>query len=147
MRVLGIDLGMARTGLALSDELGLSTRPLPNLTPKSRKQDVDFLVELCATEGVEHVAVGLPLMPRSGDDGFMAKRARGFAAVLQDALRAVALPTLVHLVDERGSSSAAQRRLVESGIKKGRRAELIDSEAARVLVEELIARLQYASRP
>ena len=47
-RVLGIDLGLKRTGLAVSDELGLSVRPLPNLTPKSRDEDVRFLVARAA---------------------------------------------------------------------------------------------------
>ncbi|MDP2344566.1 MAG: Holliday junction resolvase RuvX [Deltaproteobacteria bacterium] len=138
-RVLGIDLGLQRTGLALSDELGLSTRGLPNLTPRSRAQDVAFLIELCRSEAVVDVVVGLPLMP-SGDESPMSKRARGFAAALETAIAAEALAVSVHLIDERGSSKAAAARLVESEIKKSKRKELLDSEAARVLVEDLLAR-------
>ena len=138
-RVLGIDLGLQRTGLALSDEIGVSTRGLENLSPRSRAQDVAFLVELCRTEAVVDVVVGLPLMP-SGDESPMSKRARGFAAALQAGLLAQGLTVAVHLLDERGSSKAAAARLVESEVKKSRRKGLLDSEAARILVEDLLAR-------
>ena len=43
MKVLGIDLGIKKTGLAVSDELGIATRALPNLIPKSRQEDIEFL--------------------------------------------------------------------------------------------------------
>lgn len=137
-RVLGVDLGLQRTGLALSDEIGLSTRGLPNLKPRSRAQDVAFLIDLCRNEGVVDVVVGLPLLP-SGDESPMSKRARGFAKALQDALATSGLSVAVHLIDERGSSKAAAARLVESEIKKSQRKALLDSEAARILVEDLLA--------
>ena len=140
-RVLGIDLGLQRTGLAVSDELGITTRGLPNLTPRSRAEDVVFLIGLCRSEGVRDVVIGLPLMP-SGDDGPMSKRARGFAAALQDGLRGAGddvAGVVVHLVDERGTSKAASQRLVTSQIKKSDRKALLDSEAARILIEDFIA--------
>lgn len=137
-RVLGVDLGLQRTGLALSDELGLTTRGLPNLTPRSRAEDVAHLVGLCVEDAVGDVVIGLPLLP-SGDDGPMAKRARGFAAALQAGLVTAGLSTTVHLVDERGSSKAASLRLVASATKKSARKGLLDSEAARVLIEDFIA--------
>ncbi len=138
-RVLGIDLGLQRTGLALSDEIGLTTRGLPNLTPRSRKEDVDFLVGVVVAEGVVDVVIGLPLMP-SGDESAMSKRARGFAAALEAALRQNNNSAGVHLVDERGTSKAASQRLVESDVKKSRRKELLDAEAARLLIEDFLAR-------
>jgi putative Holliday junction resolvase len=139
-RVLGVDLGIQRTGLALSDELGLSTRGLPNLTPRSRKEDVEFLVGLAREHGVVDFAIGLPLQPRSGDESSMSRRARGFAAALDDALKAAGLDVVVHLIDERGTSKEAARRLVQSDVRKGRRKDLLDSEAARLLAEEVLAR-------
>ena len=134
-RVLGVDLGMKRTGLAVSDGLGISSRGLANLTPRSRAEDVAVLVKLCTDEEVTDVAIGLPLMPRSGDVSPMSKRAAGFAQALQDALTTSGSSTKVHLVDERGSSKQAAERLVASEIKKGDRKALLDSEAARILIE------------
>ena len=129
---------MVRTGLALSDELGLTTRGLPNLTPRSRAQDVAFLVGLCRDHEVGDVAVGLPMLP-SGDDTPMTRRARGFAATLEAGLRDAGLETRVHLVDERGTSKAAAERLAQSEVKKSERKGMLDSEAARILIEDLLA--------
>ncbi len=138
--MLGVDLGLQRTGLALSDELGLTTRGLPNLIPRSRDEDVAWLVGVCRDHAVVDVAIGLALMAQTGDESPMSRRARGFARVLEDALRAAGLDVVVHLVDERGTSREAARRLVDSGVAKGRRRDLLDSEAARLLVEDVLAR-------
>ncbi|MCC7111710.1 MAG: Holliday junction resolvase RuvX [Deltaproteobacteria bacterium] len=133
-RVLGIDLGLKRTGLAVSDELGLSVRPLPNLTPQSRAEDVAFLVEQVRSLEVSDVLVGQP------KSGAIEKRAPGFAAALQEALRQAGLGACVHLVDEDFSSRDAAARLVESGVKKSERKAALDSEAARGLVLAFLQR-------
>jgi putative Holliday junction resolvase len=137
-RVLGVDLGLKRTGLALSDELLLTARALPNLTPRSRAEDVAFLLALCSDNDVDDVVIGLASL-RSGDDSMMAKRARGFADALQAALAAADRATRVHLVDESGSSKAAAARLVESGTKKKQRKAALDAEVARGLVLDFVA--------
>lgn len=132
-RVLGIDLGLKRTGLAVSDELGLSVRPLPNLTPKSRDEDVRFLVAQVVELAVDDVLVGRPKA------GAIERRAPGFAEALQHALRQAGLGTCVHLVDEDFSSKDAAARLVASGVKKSERKAALDSEAARGLVLAFLA--------
>lgn len=139
MRVLGVDLGLKRTGLAVSDELGLTARALPNLVPSSRAADVAHLVALVAELDVKDVVIGRASLPVSGDAGPMAKRAEGFAHALQDALRDAGRDTKVHLVDESYSSKRASARLVESGVKKSKRKEALDSEVARGLVLDFLA--------
>jgi putative Holliday junction resolvase len=129
---------LKRTGLALSDELGLTARALPNLTPRSRAEDVAFLVDLCRDEGVADVVVGLASLA-SGDDSAMAKRARGFADALQKSLDDAGVTARVHLVDEAGTSKAAAVRLVHSGVKRSQRKAALDGEVARGLVLEWIA--------
>ncbi len=135
-RVLGVDLGLKRTGLAVSDELRMTTRALENLTPRSRAEDVASLVALAGELLVTDVVVGYPALPRSGDEGPMAKRARGFAEVLGAALAPAGVR--VHLVDEAGTSLLAAKRLVESGVKRSKRKAALDSEAARVLIEHWV---------
>lgn len=132
-RVLGIDLGLKRTGLAVSDELGISVRPLPTRTPLSRAQDVAFLVEQVRELEVGDVLVG---RPKSGP---VEQRAPGFAAALQEALAAAGLSARVHVVDEDFSSQEAAMRLVESAVKKSARKAALDSEAARGLVLAFLA--------
>jgi putative Holliday junction resolvase len=137
MRILGVDLGLARTGLALSDELHITTRALPNLIPGSRAKDVAALVALVVAEDVGDVVVGLPLLP-SGDDSPMTRRVRGFALALATALAERGLHTRVFLTDERGSSKNASARLVSSGVPKARRKGLLDGEAARTFIEDFV---------
>ena len=138
MRVLGIDLGLKRTGLAVSDELGLTARALPNLQPKSRAEDVAFLADQIAELEIGNVVIGLASL-RSGDPGSMAKRAQGFAKALEELLAARSIACRVHLVDESYSSKRAAARLVESGVKRAKRKEALDGEVARGLVLDFIA--------
>jgi putative Holliday junction resolvase len=130
---LGVDLGLKRTGLAVSDDLRITTRRLETFAPKSRAEDVEKLRALCEELEVTEVVIGHPTLPRSGEEGPMAKRCRGFADALRDAVAPAGVA--VHLVDERYSSSEASERLVAEGVKKGQRKALLDSEAARVLIE------------
>lgn len=136
-RVLGVDLGLKRTGLAVSDELRVTTRALDNLTPASRASDVAYLKRLCSELEVVDVVIGHPSLPKSGDEGAMAKRARGFADALQTAVDG--LGVRVHLVDEAYTSKEAAARLVASGVRKNKRKAALDSEVARLLVERFVA--------
>jgi putative holliday junction resolvase len=138
-RILGIDLGLRRTGLAVSDELHITTRALPNLTPQSRVKDVAYLLRLCQELEVGIVVIGYPLSPKSEEEGPMARRARGFSMAFEQAAKDLGLILGVHLLDESMTSKKASKRLVESGIAKKRRQEKIDGEAARILIEDFIA--------
>lgn len=149
-RVLGVDLGLKRTGLAISDALRITTRALPNRIPQSRADDVRFLTDVCLREEVAVVVIGYALMTQTGDEGMMAKRARGFAQALQASLlQAAALEGLeaqsigVYLLDEAGTSRTAASRLVESGVAKHKRKAMLDGEAARVLVEDFCENFSF----
>jgi putative holliday junction resolvase len=137
-RVLGVDLGLKKTGLAVSDPLGISTRALDNLTPKSRAEDVAYLDRLCRDMEVEAVVVGLPLMSQSKSEGMMARRARGFAEALQVFFQENGIEIEVFLLDETGTSREAVQRLVQTGMPKKRRRSSIDGEAARILAETFL---------
>jgi len=133
-RILGIDLGLKRTGLAISDETGLTARALPVHKPKSRDEDVAFVLDLIKKHDVDTVVIGYALLPRSQDEGFMAKRARGFALVLGDAAGRQGVPLKVHLVEEAFTSEDANARLIEQGMSPRDRRLAIDGEVARMLV-------------
>lgn len=137
-RVLGIDIGLKRTGLAISDELGISARPLANRIPQSRLEDVEFVLSLAKEFDVGVIVVGYPVMPRSGDEGPMAKRARGFKEALESAIGQIESNIIVVLWEECYTSQYAGKRLIQSGVKKKNRAKMLDSEVARILVEEYL---------
>jgi len=137
--VLGVDLGLKRTGLAVSDALHIGATPLPYLTPKSRAEDIDFILAICMQRDVSDIVIGYPIMPKSEEEGMMAKRARKFSEVLQETCQERNLSIRVHLLDERYSSKSAQLRLIEKGIKKKNRKNSLDSEVACMLVEEYLS--------
>jgi len=137
-RILGVDLGMRRTGIAVSDELHLTTRALPNLIPKSRIEDVRYLLKLCQELDIAQVVIGYPVLMRSEEEGTMARRASGFAKCLQEEANQSNVKISVYLMNESLTSKEASRRLVQSGIKKENRKKALDGEVARILIEDFI---------
>lgn len=126
-RILAVDLGLKRTGLAVSDELRISTRVLPPLSPKSRAEDIKHILKLCEGLDVQVLLIGYPLLPQSGQEGFMAKRAKGFYEALK---QQAPDPLGIFLVDESYTSKEAELRTGQS--------KNLDGESARILIETFI---------
>jgi len=135
-RILGVDLGLKRTGIAVSDELRLTTRALPTLTPRSRKEDIDHLYSLVDEHEIAVVVIGLPKLTQSGEDSPMTRRARRFARAFYD--ERVERSVEVVLIDEAYSSSEASERLALSGVKKAERKARLDGEAACIIIERFL---------
>ncbi len=136
MRVLGIDYGRRRIGLALSDEEGILASPLPTyVRGRSEERDIARLATLIARHGATAVAVGLPLN-MDGSRGEMARAAEAFADRIQ---KKTALP--VELFDERLTSSEAERVLLEANLPRRRRKELRDSLSAVLILQGHLDRL------
>lgn len=138
-RVLGVDLGLKRTGLAVSDELGLTTRALANLIPKSRSEDISTLLNLCQQLEVGTVVFGLPLRSGSAPEGPLAHRFRAFAQAFQLQSDQQGMKLAIVMLDEARSSKNAAQRLAASGVAVKKRQNLLDGEAARILVEDYLA--------
>ena len=136
MRVLGIDYGRRRIGLALSDEEGLLASPLPTyVRGRSEERDIARLATLIARHGATAVAVGLPL----NMDGSRGERARAAEAFADRIQKKTALP--VELFDERLTSSEAERVLLEADLPRRRRKELRDSLSAVLILQGHLGRL------
>lgn len=128
-RVAAIDLGKARVGVAVADELGLMAHARPFLDGKSRKALLAALVELCREEKIERFLVGLPL-EMNGDRGPAAERALEFAQQLADATGVE-----IEMIDERLSTVEASRRLRDRGVKARDQKRLVDGAAAAVILQ------------
>ena len=89
-RILAIDLGSVRIGLALSDRLGVAAHPLAALRRKGARRDFSELREIVREHEVTRVVVGLPLL-MSGEEGEAAARARSFAGKMREAVRGLAV--------------------------------------------------------
>jgi len=134
-RILALDLGERRIGLALSDPLGLTAQGLPTLERTTIRQDLDRLASLAAEKGISAFLIGLPLH-LSGREGAQAEWARDFARRLE---AHTGLPAL--LWDERLTSVEANRLLRQSGISSRKRARAVDRLSAVLLLESYLERL------
>jgi putative Holliday junction resolvase len=136
VRVLGIDLGEKRIGLAISDEAGRIAFPAGSLLRRGRRADFEALCALVRERGVERAVVGLPLH-MSGRAGPEAEAARGFARRLAEC---TGIP--VDTLDERWTSVAAERSLRESGRRtiERRGKGVVDEVAATLLLSTYLER-------
>ncbi len=132
MRVLGIDLGERRVGVAVSDPTGSIAQPLPTLRRRARKRmPLSTLQGLAKEYEVEGIVMGLPLAP-SGHDTDWTRTVRETASKLEERS---GVP--VHLVDERFTSRAAERAIRNLGLPKKKREEKgrVDAAAAVLILQ------------
>ena len=112
-KLLALDVGLARIGVAVCDGLQLTVRPLTVVHRRSRSEDFDLLAQLARTEQVEAVICGLPLN-MDGSEGPQAQTTRKWAMRLAQALRALlGRPLPVIFWDERLTTFAAQELMAE----------------------------------
>jgi putative Holliday junction resolvase len=130
MRVLGIDHGQARIGLALSDSMGLVASPFEVLERRRRlKQDLKIIAKLVEEHAVSAIVVGMPF-EMSGEAGKKAKEVRQF---IRNLANHVSVP--IHEWDERLTTVAADRALDAMEVRGERRKELVDQMAAAVILQ------------
>lgn len=129
MRILAIDYGSQRVGLALSDPTGTLARPLPFLPAKADAKLAREIVALATREQVGRILLGLP-RHMNGSLGEAAAKVQAFAAILA---QQTAIP--LKLVDERLTTVQASRQLHEAGRDSRAQKGRIDSEAAAVLLQ------------
>lgn len=131
-RVLALDLGKRRIGLALSDELGVTAQGLETLQRTNIREDLARLKQIIEEHRVTRILIGNPLH-MSGQEGRQAEHARDFGARLASA---TGLP--VEFWDERLTTVEAQRVLRQSGISIEKRAKAVDRLAAVILLESYL---------
>ena len=135
MRVLALDLGTKRIGVAVSDRSGTIATPLTVLTRSGRTADDHARIAvLVAEEEAEVVVVGLPLS-LDGRSGPAAK-----AAQAETDLLAGALPVPVESFDERLTTVTAERALMEAGMRTEGRRRVVDKVAAAVILQAWLDR-------
>ena len=133
-RILGIDHGDARIGIAVSDPLGMLAHPVETIHRKQCDDPLARIKDLVEETGARTLIVGMP-RNMDGSYGPAAEKVRGFTEELQAALPGA---TLV-LHDERLSTVMAERLLRETGkIRNGKRKAVIDQMAAQVILQDYL---------
>jgi putative Holliday junction resolvase len=132
-RILALDVGARRIGLAVSDPLGITAQGLETLQRKNKRTDLERLAAVIEKYGVQEIVVGYPLH-MSGNPGAQSLKVAGFA---EDLRRHFPLP--VHLWDERLTSAEANRLLRETDMSIRRRGEVVDRMAATLILQSFLA--------
>ena len=128
-RILGLDVGSRRIGMAVSDPLGITAQGLETLQRRNKRRDLEALERVIREYSVTEIVVGLPLR-MSGAEGTQSEKMQGFAEDLRKRFR---LP--VHLWDERLTSAEANRLLRETELSIEKRAKAVDRMAAVLILQ------------
>ena len=134
-RLIGLDLGTKTIGLALSDPGLMIASPLRTIRRTKFSKDAAELVDLCKSENVGAIVLGLPIN-MNATEGPRAQATRAFARNLQGLTD---LPIV--LWDERWSTAAAERIMIEADLSRAKRAEKIDAAAAGFILQGVLDRL------
>jgi putative Holliday junction resolvase len=134
-RILGLDLGEARTGVALSDELRMLAHPLETIESTSAERVARRIQKIVAERQVDCVVVGLPRR-MNGALGLAAENAQRFVEKLRPLV-----PCEVVTWDERLSTVAAERALREAGKKTRQTRQFRDQVAAQIILQSYLDRL------
>ena len=135
--LLGLDLGTVTIGVAVSDLRRRVATPVETLRRTKFGADAARLLDLAARRAAAGVVIGLPVN-MDGSEGPRAQSARAFARNLE---RLTALP--IAFWDERLSTVAAQRALLEADMSRKRRAEVVDAVAAGFILQGILDRLAH----
>jgi len=133
-RIMGIDYGKVRIGIAMSDPLKMISSPFATYKTISTEKDLEFFCKLIADYNVETIVIGLPYN-MDGTEGKTAEMVREFASQLQQKCE-------VNIVfeDERLTSVEAEEILLSANVKREKRKELIDKVAAQLILQQYLER-------
>ena len=132
-RVLALDIGERRIGVAISDEGGVLAQPLQVIERKGTATDVAQVVRLLQEQQAQEIVVGMPYTLRGGQAG-AAEKVQSFLAVLREAVQ---VPIV--LVDERLSTVEADRRMREASVRRLARRSRVDAVAAALILERYLS--------
>ena len=133
-RLIGLDIGDRRIGIAISDPLGYTAAGLETIERTNRDNDVRRIADLAQRHGAIEIVVGLPYN-MDGSTGDQAEKVKSFCKRLA---RATGLPIIYE--DERLTTISAIRTLTVQGVKTGKNRDLVDKQAAAIILQKYLDR-------
>lgn len=140
MRILGIDYGDARIGLAISDTTETIANPIGTYSSQSMRKDVDYISALAKEKEAGLIVVGLPIN-MDGTIGVRAEKTQAFGKVL-----AKVSGLEVVYKDERLTTVSAERYLIEGNMRREKRKDVIDTMSAHLILQSYLDKRKYESR-
>lgn len=129
-RIIGLDIGDKRIGVAISDPLGISASALETIERKNTKTDVWKVTEMARRHGAVEIVVGLP----NHMDGSESEQSRKVQSFCRKLARASGLPIVYQ--DERMTTVSAIRTLTLQGVKTGKNKALVDRVSAAIILQK-----------
>jgi putative holliday junction resolvase len=129
LRILGLDYGEKRIGVAICDELGLTAQGLPTIIRKTKKQDLNILGSLIRDYKVEKIVIGYPLRI-DGSEGIQCEKVNRFKTLMEATFF---LPVIKW--SETLSTKEAEEILINSGVRWEKRKKMVDKLAACIILQ------------
>ncbi|HEY9784248.1 MAG TPA: Holliday junction resolvase RuvX [Candidatus Obscuribacterales bacterium] len=133
-RIIGLDIGDKRIGVAISDPLGITAAGIEAIERTNMQRDLEAVRQICERHGAVEIVVGLP-QNMDGSIGPQAEKVRAFGRKLA---RATGLPIVYE--DERLSTISAIRTLTVQGVKTGKNKALVDMQSAAIILQKFLDR-------
>lgn len=138
MRILGLDLGQRTIGVAISDPLGWTAQGITTIRRTKKSEDLEAINKICKEYGVETIVVGLP-KNMNGTIGESGERALEFSELIKEA---TGCP--IEMWDERLTTVAAHRAMLEADMSRNKRKKIVDKIAATYILQGYLDKLRLS---
>lgn len=135
MRILGLDMGQKTIGVAISDPLGFTAQGIKTIYRKNKEQDIAELKKICEEYSVEKIIVGLP-KNMDNSIGFAGDKSLEFTELLKEKLGIE-----IEMWDERLTTVAAHRAMLEGDLSRTKRKKIVDKIAAIFILQGYLDRI------
>lgn len=135
MRILGLDIGSKTIGVAVSDPLGWTAQGITTIKRKKKEQDIEEIKSICKEYAVESIVIGLPKNMNNtlGESG---ERVLEFSKVIEEATK-----LKIEMWDERLTTVAAHRAMLEADLSREKRKKIVDKIAAIYILQGYLDRI------
>jgi len=142
LKYIGLDVGDKTIGIAVSDGLMLTAQGIMTLQRVGIRKDAGKIIDMAKEYSCTGIVVGLPLM-LSGNDSIQTEKVREFAKMLENKIRSTGESIDVILHDERFSTKMAEDILISADVSRKKRKEVIDKQAAVIILQSYMDGLKY----
>ena len=144
MRVLALDVGEATIGVARSDALGITAQGLLSIFRESIKKDTTKIIDILREDDYSEIVIGMPLNTYGESKNEQSIFTEKFADKLQNKLRSSGMSNIkVEFYDERFTTKMARDVLIQGGIKGKKQKDVIDKQAAVILLQSYLDKKSY----
>ena len=135
MRILGLDIGQKTIGIAISDPLGFTAQGITTIRRTKKSEDINELQKICDEYKVETIVIGLP-KNMNGSIGFAGEKIMEFSEMIKEQISID-----IEFWDERLTTVAAHRAMLEADLSRGKRKKIVDKVAATYILQGYLDRL------